>query len=289
MNGKDEQRRAADRGVDALTIEGVSFGYEPEHPILQSITLGIPQGQWVSLVGPSGSGKSTLVKLLNALIIKSAGEITVSGMTLNDENVTEIRRNIGMVFQNPDNQFVGETVEDDILFGLEGLCLPREEMERRLHLYADKLGVTGLLRKHPGELSGGQKQRVAITSILAMEPGVVIFDEASSMLDEGSRNALLDILRDMHAEGSYTILMITHDADEILSSERVLALSNGKLALDMTPDELFRNEALLEKCRLHAPYAWELGRELAARGLPVGIPSSEKELVNTLWPLNFGK
>ncbi|AIQ10955.1 ATP-binding cassette domain-containing protein [Paenibacillus durus] len=288
MNEVNGKWNSVEHSPDAIVLKDVSFGYDPENPILHGVSLRIPQGQWVGLVGASGSGKSTLVKLLNALLPASAGEIAVCGEVLSEESVLSIRRKIGMVFQNPDNQFVGETVEEDILFGLEGLCLSREEMERRLHLYAGKLGVSGLLAKHPGELSGGQKQRVAIASILAMEPGVVIFDEASSMLDEESRNGLLSILRDMHAEG-YTILMITHDADEIMASERVLALSGGGLAGDMTPAELFRSRELMEECRLRAPYAWELSRELEARGLTIGVPASEKELVDTLWPYNCSK
>ncbi|AKG37207.1 ATP-binding cassette domain-containing protein [Paenibacillus durus] len=288
MNEVNGKRNFAEHSPDAIVLKDVSFGYDPENPVLQGISLRIPQGQWVGLVGASGSGKSTLVKLLNALLPASVGEIAVCGEVLTEESVPSIRRKIGMVFQNPDNQFVGETVEEDILFGLEGLCLSWEEMDRRLHLYAGKLGVSGLLAKHPGELSGGQKQRVAIASILAMEPGVVIFDEASSMLDEENRNGLLSILRDMHAEG-YTILMITHDADEIMASERVLALCGGELAGDMTPAELFRSRELMEACRLCAPYAWELSRELEARGLTIGVPASEKELVDTLWPFNCSK
>lgn len=271
-------------GQAVISLDGVSFGYDPEHPILQNITLSIPKGQWVSLVGPNGCGKSTLVKLLNALLPKGAGKIVVSGMELSEETIGSIRQCIGMVFQNPDNQFIGATVEEDILFGLEGLCLSYTEMTERLHSYSTKLGIHHLLSKHPAELSGGQKQRVAIASILAMEPGIVIFDEASSMLDEGSRNDLLGILQDMQAEGKYTILMITHDADEILASDRVLALQGGGLAADVTPAELFRNEELLEKCHLREPYSWHLARELQKQGIRVGVPTSEKELIDMLWP-----
>lgn len=272
-----------------IALKGVSFGYVPEHPILQNITLSIPQGEWVSIVGSNGSGKSTLVKLLNALLPKSDGDIIICGHPLKEETIGTIRQCIGMVFQNPDNQFIGGTVEEDILFGLEGLCLSREEMGERLKSYTVKLGIDHLLAKHPGELSGGQKQRVAIASILAMKPGIVIFDEASSMLDEGSRNELLDILQQMREEGSYTILMITHDADEILASDRVLALHGGELAADLTPAELFRNEELLEKCHLREPYSWRLARELQNLGIKVDVPASEKELIDMLWPYTFSK
>lgn len=284
MNGSYEGQELEGEGQAIISLDGVSFGYDPEHPILQNITLSISQGQWVSLVGPNGCGKSTLVKLLNALLPKGAGEIVVSGMQLSEETIGSIRQCIGMVFQNPDNQFIGATVEEDILFGLEGLCLSYEEMAERLHTYTTRLGINHLMSKHPGELSGGQKQRVAIASILAMEPGIVIFDEASSMLDEGSRNDLLGILQDMRAEGKYTILMITHDADEILASDRVLALHRGGLAADVTPAELFRNEELLQKCHLREPYPWRLARELQNQGIHVDVPASEKELIDTLWP-----
>lgn len=284
MNQSFEGQELDGKGQAVISLEGVSFGYNPEHPILQNISLSIPQGQWVSLVGPNGCGKSTLVKLLNALLPKSSGEVVIRGMKLGEDTIGSIRQYIGMVFQNPDNQFIGATVEEDILFGLEGLCLPYAEMAERLQSYTKKLGIEHLLSKHPGELSGGQKQRVAIASILAMEPGIVIFDEASSMLDEGSRNDLLGILQDMRAEGKYTILMITHDADEILASDRVLALQGGGLAADVTPAELFRDKELLEKCHLSEPYPWRLARELQNQGIHVDAPASEKELIDSLWP-----
>ncbi|WP_151735707.1 ATP-binding cassette domain-containing protein [Paenibacillus tengchongensis] len=280
---------AAGAAPDVITLERVSFGYDPEHPILHNLSLSIPRGQWVSIVGPNGCGKSTLVKLLNALLPKSDGEITVYGHRLEEETIQDIRRCIGMVFQNPDNQFIGATVEEDIVFGLEGLCLPYAEMEERLQAISAKLGIGHLLEKHPGELSGGQKQRVAIASILAMKPGIVIFDEASSMLDEGSRNELMEILQGMRAEGNYTILMITHDADEILASDRVLALHGGGLAADVTPAELFLDEELLRKCHLREPYPWRLARELQKQGIPAEVPASEKELIDRLWPSNFSK
>lgn len=275
--------------ASAVELQGVTFGYKKDAPILQDLTFSIPQGQWVCLVGANGSGKSTLVKLLNALLPKSGGSIAVLGETLTQKTVGSIRRRIGMVFQNPDNQFVGATVEEDILFGLEGLCLPPAEMERRLREYADKLGVAALLAKHPGELSGGQKQRVAIASILAMEPAVVIFDEASSMLDEASRTGLLEILQGMRKEGKYTLISITHDADEILAADRVLALHKGRLAADVTPRELFADTELLERCSLLPPFPWRLAGELRRLGIPAEVPVSEKELIETLWSYNSGK
>ena len=270
----------------AVALNGVSFGYRGAEPILNDISLEIRRGEWVSLVGPNGCGKSTLVKLFNGLLAARSGDISVSGYRLADETVSAVRQEIGMVFQNPDNQFVGTTVEEDILFGLEGLRLPVEEMRRRLLFYSRKLNLEELLGKHPGELSGGQKQRVAIASILAMEPGIVVFDEASSMLDERSRQELLDIMRSMHAEGRYTLIAITHDAEEIAASGRVLAIEGGSVAADLTPAELFADGALLARCHLKPPFAWQLARELERKGLGSGAPECEKELTDRLWPSN---
>ncbi|MGG6311535.1 ATP-binding cassette domain-containing protein [Paenibacillus macerans] len=254
----------------AFELQHVSFAYDPVHPVLHDVTLNIPSGSWVSLVGPNGSGKSTLAKLLGGLLAVSDGAILVEGTKLDRDTVARLRPRIGMVFQNPDNQFIGATVEEDIAFGLEGRCLPREVMKDRVREYADKFHIGHLLSKHPAELSGGQKQRVAVASILAMEPGIVIFDEASSMLDEKARGELLSILRDMKRSGRYTMVSITHDADEILASDRAVVLGEGTLAADLTPGELFRDEALLSSCRLIAPYGIRLQQELERRGL--GIP-----------------
>ena len=278
-----------EQGCAAIELQGVTYGYGKDHFAVDGISVSIPQGQWVTLVGSNGSGKSTLVKLMNALLPKSAGSIRVKGIELQSDSVGKIRKTIGMVFQNPDNQFVGTTVEDDIVFGLEGQCLSVEVMEQRMTTYADKLGIADLLHKHPSELSGGQKQRVAIASILSMEPEVVIFDEASSMLDEKTRNDLMVILSDMHKSGRYTILSITHDVEEISASERVLVLHQGKLIADRTPTELFQDERMLEMCHLTAPFSFRLRSELHKHGVEIPIPSCEEELIEALWPLHSTK
>lgn len=273
----------------AIELAGVAYTYDKELPVIDNISVNILQGQWVTLVGANGCGKSTLVKLINGLLPKSAGLIKVKGIELQPNTIGKIRQTIGMVFQNPDNQFIGTTVEDDIVFGLEGQCLPIDVMEDRVRTYASKLGISDLLHKHPSELSGGQKQRVAIASILSMEPEVVIFDEASSMLDEKTRNDLQDILSDMHQSGKYTILSITHDAQEIAASERVLVLHEGKFIADLTPTELFQDEELLEMTHLTAPFAYQLTRELHKHGLDISIPKCEKEFTEALWPLHLIK
>lgn len=251
----------------AYELEQVSFAYVPDAPVLDEVTLRISSGSWVSVVGPNGCGKSTLAKLLGGLLAVNNGTISVEGRELTRESVWEIRPRIGMVFQNPDNQFIGATVEEDIAFGLEGRCLSREEMRGRVERYAEKLEISHLLSKHPAELSGGQKQRVAIASILAMEPGIVIFDEASSMLDEKARGELLQIWQDMRKSGDYTLISITHDAEEIMASDRAIVLRGGAIAADRTPAELFADEELLQACRLIAPYRVRLLQELRKRGM----------------------
>jgi len=265
-------------------LQQLSFSYDPEHPVLSDLSFSIPQGSWVSLVGPNGCGKSTLARLLGGLLAANAGTIIVEGTPLLKETVQQIRPRIGMVFQNPDNQFIGATVEEDIAFGLEGRCLPREEMVERVHRYAEKLEIGHLLSKHPSELSGGQKQRVAIAAILALEPGILIFDEASSMLDERARGELLAILKEMKRSGRYTMISITHDADEILASDRAIVLHKGGMAADLTPRELFGDEALLDACRLIAPYGIRLLNELRKRGIGLSA-ESPKEVADAIWPL----
>ncbi|NWL90415.1 energy-coupling factor ABC transporter ATP-binding protein [Paenibacillus sp. 79R4] len=267
----------------AYELQQVSFAYHPQQQILSDIDLRIAAGSWVTLVGANGSGKSTLAKLLGGLLAANTGKIYVEGTELNQDTIAQIRPKIGMVFQNPDNQFIGATVEEDIAFGLEGRCLLREEMVERVKHYAEKLEIGHLLSKHPAELSGGQKQRVAVAAILAMEPNIVIFDEASSMLDEKARGELQSIMREMSTSGEYTIISITHDAEEILASDRAIVLKDGGVAADLSPMELFEAEELLASCRLIAPFRVRLFQELSRRGIALGPGNDIEEVSEQLW------
>lgn len=269
----------------AFELEGVSFAYTPEQPVLSELTFNIATGQWLSLVGANGSGKSTLARLLGGLLAVNAGVIKVDGMELNQKSAGELMRRIGMVFQNPDNQFIGATVEEDIAFGLESLCLPREEMLTRIKKYSSKLQIEALLSKHPSELSGGQKQKVAITAILAMEPDFIILDEATSMLDEKARGELMANVEEMRSSGQYTIISITHDPDEILKSDRVIVLQDGCIAADLAPQALFMDQALMEACHLLPPYSVLFVQELAQQGLELPMSASLKEVEEALWQL----
>ncbi|MWV45773.1 ATP-binding cassette domain-containing protein [Paenibacillus sp. HJL G12] len=254
--------------TDMVLLDNVSFAYDGQHEDIKNVCLAIGRGEWVTLAGANGCGKSTLIRLMNGLLRARCGCISIGGVRLESGTVGVIRQKVGMVFQNPDNQFIGATVEEDMAFGLEGMCLGAEEIGSRITRYAMRLGISGLLHRHPQELSGGQKQRAALAAILAMEPELIILDEASSMLDEKARGEMLELLREMHREERYTLLSITHDAEEIAASQRVLVMDRGRLTADLAPRELFRNGDLLRLCRMELPFRLQLAQELEKRGIP---------------------
>lgn len=273
-----------------IEYQRVSYAFKPgEATFLHNLSFRIEQGEWVSIVGRNGCGKSTLVKLMNHLLPKDGGTIKVDEIELEPETIGAIRERIGMVFQNPDNQFVGMTVADDIIFGLENRCLDRETMESRLHEYTEMLNIKHLLDRHPSLLSGGQKQRVAIASALALEPKIIIFDEATSMLDEKGKYDILDIMKTMKASGKYTIVSVTHDHDEIMASDRILAMDDGTLIADDSPLSLFTREELLQACHLRPPFIVQLLKELEARGIKLHQTLDSKEVVEALWSFNLNK
>lgn len=250
-----------------VELQDIEFAYTKKDTVLKGVNLTVRQGEWIAVVGESGCGKSTLVRLLNALLRPQNGVVSVFGEELTEHNAPLVRARIGMVFQNPDNQFIGETVEEDIAFGLEGLCLDRAEMERRITAYTDKLNISSLLPKHPGELSGGQKQRCAVAACLSMEPEIVVFDEATSMQDERSRRELLGVIRGMKEQGNYTMFSVTHDVDEMLAADRIIALQNGTIRADRTPDTFFEDEEVLRDCGIELPFRLRLEQQLRARGI----------------------
>lgn len=271
-----------DKSEHAVNLKHVYYGQGCTN-VLKDVSLAIPHGQWVCIAGRNGAGKSTLIRLLNGLLLMSRGRILIDGLELNGRTLGDIRRHIGMVFANPDDQFVGLTVEDDIAFGLENLCLSREEMQQRIRTYAERLDIVHLLQRHPATLSGGQKQRAAIAAVLAMEPSIVVMDEAASMLDEKAKHELLGLMRAMHAEGRYTLISITHDVEEMAEADRMIVLDGGMVVADGSPKELLLQDDLLRRCRLKAPFALQLCRELKARGIDIGELVREKEVLEALW------
>lgn len=251
--------------MSILSLKDVYYSYG-KTPAIQNLSLSVEAGEWVTIVGPNGSGKSTLTKLIIGLLAAQRGEIRVHDLTLSASTVPSIREKIGIIFQNPDNQFVGVTVKDDIAFGLENLNVPFPEMIQRIDTYAKSVEVDGFLDKEPAQLSGGQKQRVAIAGILAMHPDIIIFDEATSMLDPEGRHTMMTIMNDLKRQGK-TILSITHDLREALRCDRVVVMHEGTILKSGAPKAILRDEAVLKTARLTLLEPFKYMNELASQKL----------------------
>ncbi|QNK58691.1 ATP-binding cassette domain-containing protein [Paenibacillus sp. PAMC21692] len=268
----------------AVLLSRVTIGLPSSGaPVLSDISLEIPAGQWLGVTGMNGSGKSTLLRLISGLLLADEGSVTINGLTLAEDTVWEVRKEIGFVFASPDNQFVGQTVAEDIAFGMANRCLEPEAIRSRIHQYAELLSITDLLGRHPSSLSGGQKQRVAIASVLAMEPRIILFDEATSMLDESSRREVLGIMKQLQAVNRYTLISVTHDTDELLEAERIIMLADGSVIGDGIPEELLIRDEWRRKCRLQTPYMLQLCRDLQRQGIGIGERFTEEEVQKELW------
>lgn len=254
-------------GRDAVSVRDLTFSYDGETDVLKGISFDIPQGSYTAVIGHNGSGKSTLAKLLIGLLAAKSGTTRILGQELNEETVYDIRNRTGIVFQNPDNQFIGSTVADDIAFGLENRCIPQNEMQGLIETAAAQVGMTKFLESEPTKLSGGQKQRVAIAGILAVAPDIIIFDESTSMLDPRGKKAINEEIRRLHEERDITILSITHDMEEVAQSDNVLVLRDGTIAMTGTPREVFSRERELKEMDLDVPFAWKITEELMKLGL----------------------
>ena len=235
--------------MNIIEIKDLSFGYNDDTPVLKDINLTIKQGEWVSILGHNGSGKSTLSKLIIGLLKADKGEIIVDGITLNEETVYEVRKKIGIVFQNPDNQFVGVTVEDDIAFGMENLCFERDDMINRIKEYSEKVSMSEYLKKEPHNLSGGQKQRVAIAGILAMNTDIIIFDEATSMLDPKGRDKIMEYIKEINDSG-VTVISITHDMKEAVNSDKIIVLKDGRVLASGPTNDILNDKKTLNSSNL---------------------------------------
>ncbi len=248
------------------------------HPAVNNISFTVGRGEYVSVLGHNGSGKSTLAKLVSMILTPSTGKIYIDGTDATDENMTEdeafeLRRRVGMVFQNPDNQLVATVVEEDVAFGPENLGLAPEEIRRRVDEALDLVGMSEYKRHAPHKLSGGQKQRVAIAGIIAMRPDIIIFDEATAMLDPIGRRDVLDIMERLNRTDGITVINITHYMDEAARADRVIVINDGEVLLDGTPDEVFSNVALLHSVGLEAPQGCELLYALGEAGVDIGALS----------------
>lgn len=253
--------------MDAIKLENLSFSYDGETPVLKNLSLQIPKGSYTAIVGHNGSGKSTLAKLIIGLLEAESGKIAVLGKELQEDSLSEVRDHVGIVFQNPDNQFIGSTVADDIAFGLENHCVPTEKMQAIIEENAAKVGMSDYLNAEPTNLSGGQKQRVAIAGVLAMEPDIIIFDESTSMLDPQGKASVNAQIRKLNQEKDITILSITHDMEEAAQAEQVIVLDQGEIAAQGSPKDIFTNDELMSRLRLELPFALQASKQFAKDGL----------------------
>ena len=270
-----------------IDVKNLSFRYKEsqEYYDLKDITFHVKRGEWISIVGHNGSGKSTTVRLIDGLLEAESGEILINGQQLTEENIWDLRRQIGMVFQNPDNQFVGATVEDDVAFGLENQGISRQEMKERVEEALNLVGMSDFKKKEPARLSGGQKQRVAIAGVVAQRPAILILDEATSMLDPEGRIELIETVQGIRKDYDMTVISITHDLEEVAMSDRVLVMKKGIIESTSSPRELFsRND--LDKIGLDDPFANQLKHFLSQSGYD--LPEhylTESELEDKLWEL----
>ncbi|WP_339172286.1 energy-coupling factor ABC transporter ATP-binding protein [Anoxybacillus sp. FSL W8-1294] len=270
-----------------VRVEDISFQYANENIYaLQNISFQVYEGEWVTIVGHNGSGKSTLAKLLIGLLPATSGTIHVCGIPLNEETVWDVRKRLGIVFQNPDNQFVGTTVQDDVAFGLENRGVPKHEMEKRIKEALQKVGMENFMNDEPHRLSGGQKQRVAIASAIALQPNIIILDEATSMLDPSGKKEVLQVIQSLRREHDMTVISITHDLNEVAKADRVIVMNKGRIALEGTPKHIFAHGMKLEEMGLDLPFSLQLSQRLKDNRIPITTDHLTIEgLVSELWTL----
>ena len=275
--------------MSLIEVRDLVYSYDNENNALNGVSFDIKAGDYVTIIGHNGSGKSTLAKLMAGLLEAKSGTITVDGLLLNEENLYKIREKMGIVFQNPDNQFIGSTVRDDIAFGLENLCVPTEDMEDIIQTYAKKVNMTEFLDHEPTKLSGGQKQRVAIAGILAMHPSIIILDEATSMLDPRGKIEINNLVHELNKTQNMTILSITHDIEEAALSDHVILLDNGHIIDEGTPEKVLTQKEELERIGLDVPFAYKISKKLHDSGYPIKPIINKEKLVKELCQLNLKK
>ncbi len=273
----------------AVRLEHLSYSYKNDDNIneedltINDVNFDIYEGEYVALIGHNGSGKSTLAKLIIGLYVQLKGQIYIFDQKMNDDNVYELRRNLGIIFQNPDNQFIGSTVRDDIAFGLENDCIDTDTMKVLVDEFAEKVGMKEYLDKEPSNLSGGQKQRVAIAGALARKPKILIMDEATAMLDPKGRRDIRNLIKKMKDENpGLTIISITHDIDEAYQADKVIVLNKGKVFLSGTPEEVFEQSDKLLSIKLDIPFFHKLNKELKKEGINIDGVGTLEGLVQKL-------
>ena len=264
-----------------VVIKDLNFSYKNKQ-IFQKLNLTIKQGSFTTIIGPNGAGKSTLVKLLTG-ILKTYSYVNIDGKILCHDNIKEIRKIIGVVFENPDDQFVAETVMDDIAFSLENMKLPKKEIRKRIKNVANYLNIENILEREPHSLSGGEKQLVALASALVIEPKILILDEALTMIDPIVKNWILNLLKDLHNKTDITIINVTHDVEESLYGDDIVVIHNGKIVLNGTKKDVLKEEKMFTKLGLQLPFMADLSIKLSYYGLIDDLILDMDEMVDKLW------
>ncbi|GAA0597173.1 energy-coupling factor ABC transporter ATP-binding protein [Virgibacillus siamensis] len=268
-----------------IEFKNVSFRYGEEQSwVLKNCSFEIYENESMAIIGHNGSGKSTIAKLMNGLLFPQEGEIFIGNQKLTEETIWEIRKDVGMVFQNPDNQFVGTTVQDDVAFGMENRGIPRKEMMKRIDETLDAVGMLDYRMTEPHKLSGGQKQRVAIAGVLAIFPKVLILDEATAMLDPKGRTEIMDTISSVQNERELSLITITHDLEEVIQAERVIVMNEGEIWGEAVPRDIFAKKDELREIGLDVPFIAYLSDELQKAGIAVtNEPLNHDELLEDLW------
>ncbi len=272
-----------------IEIKNLTFSYDGTNNVLKDVSLDIHKGDYISIIGHNGSGKSTLAKLIVGLMKADAGDIIIEDEALTEENVYDMREKLAIVFQNPDNQFIGSTVRDDIAFGLENRRVEPSEMNDIIENYAKRVRMEDYLNHEPTKLSGGQKQRVAIAGVLSMHPSVLILDEATSMLDPKGRKEVNDLVHELHETQKMTILSITHDIEEVTLSDYVVVMNQGEVFMEGKPEDILVNIDALQEIGLDIPFDVKFYLKMKEKGIDLKTPFNEEGMVETLWQLSSKK
>lgn len=271
-----------------IEFKNVSFAYDEDGPwVLKDCSFHVYENEWLAIIGHNGSGKSTIAKLINGLLFPQKGEILINGEQVTPERVWDIRKDVGMVFQNPDNQFVGATVQDDVAFGMENRGMPRELMVERIKESLESVQMTDYRMTEPYRLSGGQKQRIAIAGVLAVSPQVILLDEATAMLDPHGRQEIMQTVANVREEKDLSLITITHDLTEVVQADRVIVMNQGEKWFESDPRGVFARKEALREIGLDVPFVTNLADELKLTGLTLqNEPLNHKELLSDLWTLH---
>ncbi len=275
--------------MECIKVKDLAYSYDGENYAVKNVSFNIQRGSYTTIIGHNGSGKSTIAKLLIGLLEKNQGNIEIEGLELNMENIYKIRNKVGIVFQNPDNQFIGSTVRDDIAFGLENHCVPQIQMDSIIEEFAKKVNMSEFLDSEPGHLSGGQKQRVAIAGVLAMHPDIIIFDESTSMLDPQGKDEIKRFIYQLHQNKQLTIISITHDIEEVSVSDDVIVMNDGNIIMHGKPEEVLLNDKKLIDIKLDVPFSIKLSLALAKQGIKIEKQLSLEKVVDAICQLDLKK